>query len=1037
MSRRRGVRPHRWVGASTAVVASLGLATGFLSSPAWATTADTAQETVVPATQRTTYQSASLHYAGTQTGSDGAGAQGVFHRLEGYRGLVWTRYADGTTLPVPPAPEAGARQPGTGSDVFAQVAKDGRVELWDAVENTTRVVQIPSGLQLLSIHGSTVVAFAPVLAEDGTSTRVHHLLTPGPDGTTRDVLVTGMPAGLKLSAVRAADAKSLLFFGHWNGTYRIVSVDRATGEVRNWTQPVPVSNSLVRISEDHVVLFHPNNPKLLILPRDDLTATPAELTVGCGGVSPADDLAVVGDWVVYRCGVTIQAKPLAGGAAVRVVFSAAHGLSSAPDGSAVVVGRANAESVYGILRLVPGADHGAPAVTTVKPLIKPPAEVRGLSLEQGRLVVADSGTGQRDAYLRTVAPSGTPEFGERSAFTDSGVRMAPCPDRDAGCSAIRGTADGRIAWLERDGASGYDRLRVAGPAPRALFERAVPAGGHITDVSGDYVLYEDGTRGYVYRLDDSGAPVTSPEGASALQDDVLLTAGTVPGSVTGIDLSTGKATATLTTDANCVPRELQSAGRWLYWNCGPDGGAGVYDRTAKKSVPVPPGEARLGDGFVVTHDRSAGRLTLTTVTDGKAAGRVIGALPDTGVSQRDVRWTVDEAGANAAYVDAEERVHLVPAGTPAQPLRLLGAAGNAGTVRATTLDVTPGTVTRLLLSKPSAGWTLTVRSSTTGAIVDTVHGGAARGALDVGWHGDDPSRSGDAFLPNGRYDWVLSVAPADGQGDPLHVTGRVALVGARPVWRDLVGDDGIGELLALNSSGLVYSYRGTGTGGLRARQATSGKLFPAGTLLVPFGDTNGDRCNDVLVRQGNELRAYRPGCDGIVSASSPSTLIGSGWAQYNVIVSPGDVNGDGINDLVARQTTTGDMYFYAGTSTHKLTPRVRIGTDWRLYTKIVGAGDLNGDGRGDLLAVDKSGALWRYYGKAAGAVTPRTKIASNWGAAYTTVVGAGDLTGDGRADIVARDGSGKLYRFSGTGAGTLSGPAEIGTSGWSAYAGLY
>jgi hypothetical protein len=64
-----------------------------------------------------------------------------------------------------------------------------------------------------------------------------------------------------------------------------------------------------------------------------------------------------------------------------------------------------------------------------------------------------------------------------------------------------------------------------------------------------------------------------------------------------------------------------------------------------------PGEAKLGDGYVVTHDKRAGKLTLTTVTGGTAAGRVIGDLPDTGVSQRDVRWTVDEAGANAFGTD--------------------------------------------------------------------------------------------------------------------------------------------------------------------------------------------------------------------------------------------------------------------------------------------------------------------------------------------------------------------------------------------------
>ncbi|MFJ6464792.1 FG-GAP repeat domain-containing protein [Streptomyces sp. NPDC091387] len=65
------------------------------------------------------------------------------------------------------------------------------------------------------------------------------------------------------------------------------------------------------------------------------------------------------------------------------------------------------------------------------------------------------------------------------------------------------------------------------------------------------------------------------------------------------------------------------------------------------------------------------------------------------------------------------------------------------------------------------------------------------------------------------------------------------------------------------------------------------------------------------------------------------------------------------------------------------------------------------------------------------------RIASGWGKSCTTVVGLGDITGDGRTDIVARDAKGKLYRHSGTAAGTLAGAVMIGTRGWSAYKGLY
>ncbi|WP_328752966.1 hypothetical protein OHT57_46215 [Streptomyces sp. NBC_00285] len=138
---------------------------------------------------------------------------------------------------------------------------------------------------------------------------------------------------------------------------------------------------------------------------------------------------------------------------------------------------------------------------------------------------------------------------------------------------------------------------------------------------------------------------------------------------------------------------------------------------------------------------------------------------------------VDDAGANAAYVDAQEQVHLVPSGVAQQPLRLLAPAVKAASVTAQSFDTVPDTLTTLLLSKPSSGWNLTVRNRATGKVYSDGRGsGAARGELQVGWFGLDTTRTGDAFAPNGSYDWTVTVTPADGVGGPLTVTGTVQLV---------------------------------------------------------------------------------------------------------------------------------------------------------------------------------------------------------------------------------------------------------------------
>jgi hypothetical protein len=114
---------------------------------------------------------------------------------------------------------------------------------------------------------------------------------------------------------------------------------------------------------------------------------------------------------------------------------------------------------------------------------------------------------------------------------------------------------------------------------------------------------------------------------------------------------------------------------------------------------------------------------------------------------------------------------------------------------------------------------------------------------------------------------------------------------------------------------------------------------------------------------------------------------------------------------------------------------VKLYTDWSGYKKIVGVGDLNGDGIGDLLAQDKSNNLYRYTGTGSGTFKARVKLFANWGGSYNTVVGVGDLTGDGKADLVSRDTSGNVWRNNGTGTGSFGSRTQIAT-GWSGYKSL-
>ncbi|MFD9221467.1 FG-GAP repeat domain-containing protein [Streptomyces sp. NPDC060064] len=117
--------------------------------------------------------------------------------------------------------------------------------------------------------------------------------------------------------------------------------------------------------------------------------------------------------------------------------------------------------------------------------------------------------------------------------------------------------------------------------------------------------------------------------------------------------------------------------------------------------------------------------------------------------------------------------------------------------------------------------------------------------------------------------------------------------------------------------------------------------------------------------------------------------------------------------------------------------RGKFGTNWKLYRAVFGASDLNGDGVGDLLAVDGTNQLWRYDGMAAGTVKPRALVFGNsWAAGRNVFVGVGDITGDGKADLVSRNAAGDLLRNSGNGAGSFGSTVRIGT-GWQGCKGLF
>ncbi|WP_432017835.1 FG-GAP-like repeat-containing protein [Streptomyces hydrogenans] len=192
---------------------------------------------------------------------------------------------------------------------------------------------------------------------------------------------------------------------------------------------------------------------------------------------------------------------------------------------------------------------------------------------------------------------------------------------------------------------------------------------------------------------------------------------------------------------------------------------------------------------------------------------------------------------------------------------------------------------------------------------------------------------------------------------------------------------------------------------------------PAGLPAVSrFGDMNNDGIADLLER-ADDGKLWLLNGRHDAEWRTKGLLIGGGWNSMTQLVRHGDHNGDGTEDVYARDRS-GVLWLYPGTGRGGLKPRLKVGGGWNSMREIEAAGDLTGDGRRDLLARDTAGVLWTYPGTGRGGFGARKKVGGGWNA-MNALAAPGDMNGDGRSDLVARDGSRTLWLYPGNGRGTF------------------
>ena len=247
----------------------------------------------------------------------------------------------------------------------------------------------------------------------------------------------------------------------------------------------------------------------------------------------------------------------------------------------------------------------------------------------------------------------------------------------------------------------------------------------------------------------------------------------------------------------------------------------------------------------------------------------------------------------------------------------------------------------------------------------------------------------------------------------------------------IVGDDtnagGYADLVARKADGSLWVFTNSGS----PTNPFSGTATPLSQNFQSFTTLQSGSppcCSRIgtghgLPRACATRQAPVP-CPLFFNASLPNpfirpSVIGSGWQGYRTVVA-GNFTGVGRADLVATIDKVGASWLYknTGNAARPYSTRIKITTGWsRLQTLY--AGDVNGDGRDDLVALTNTGALYLYLstGSSTAPFNPSINI-STGGWSQFRALAVTDATGDKLADILATTADGQLREYTNNGSAT-------------------
>lgn len=247
--------------------------------------------------------------------------------------------------------------------------------------------------------------------------------------------------------------------------------------------------------------------------------------------------------------------------------------------------------------------------------------------------------------------------------------------------------------------------------------------------------------------------------------------------------------------------------------------------------------------------------------------------------------------------------------------------------------------------------------------------------------------------------------------------------------RDWSGDT-VPDLIARAPDGKLFLYAGRGPGQWSTRRQI-GNGWQVMGLMTQVYNLSGSRVPEILTTDPStgSLRLY-PG-NGAGGFGRPR-VVGWGWQGFSMLIGVHGWHAANASGLLARDAA-GRLILYPGNGAGGFGRSRVVGTNWNIMDVISFGGDLTGDGRPDIVAREEaSGSLFVYPGTGTGAFGRRIQVAGEW-SQYDVILAGADWNWDGRIDVIAREAAtGNLFLYPGTGTGALLAPEQVGY-GWTGF----